>query len=193
MNLYGGIVNKNSLWCVLQLRTRLGRKQEKKFKYCVGFIEEWYLFDLWSDRVEILSERSSLMFLQSDRLDCLSELSEERYTPRTKHPSLYYSLYYFTYWYFIFVLMVLCVYIYIYICCKIKSMDSGHDFYMVGIIKFIHAMMIVQRIKQFYWIIIISDEIQNDITNNVHKISKREIYALPLVQRLIRFFGVRNI
>ena len=35
----------------------------------------------------------------------------------------------------------------------------GHDCYMDGIIKYIHAMMIVQWLIKFYGIIIISDEI----------------------------------
>ena len=34
----------------------------------------------------------SLVFLQSGRLDCWSERSAERYTPRTEHPSLCYPL-----------------------------------------------------------------------------------------------------
>ena len=38
--------------------------------------------------------------------------------------------------------MVLCIYI----CCKIESMDPGYDCYMDGIIKYIHAMMIVQQL-----------------------------------------------
>ena len=38
-------------------------------------------------------------------------------------------------------------------------MDPGHNCYMDGIIKYIHAMMIVKRLIQFYGIIIILDEI----------------------------------
>ena len=43
--------------------------------------------------------RTFFTHLQSVRLDCWSGFSVERYTPRTEHLSLYYSISCFTYWY----------------------------------------------------------------------------------------------